>query len=73
MRPENLRCCPFCGSEDVKDQAKRQGDARVVFIQCRRCNAKSGAVRSLAGEPYDATVAIAAERWNRRAAGGSQA
>lgn len=75
MIDNELKPCPFCGSNDVKDRGKKKGRYREAFIQCHRCNARTGVIEGLAEEPYQKLKKEAAALWNRRAEArdGSQA
>ena len=61
-----LKPCPFCGNADIKDRCKRQGNWRKVYIQCRKCNARSGVIDGYINEDYQTLKDEAARLWNRR-------
>lgn len=69
---ENIKPCPFCGSENVKLLKKRTmyygHTAYTASIRCNRCHARGGTVINLTA-PYavkEDVEAIARERWNTR-------
>ena len=61
-----LKPCPFCGSENVKDLHKWQGPNHSAYIKCERCNARTGFYTGERRESYRILVGEAAEAWNRR-------
>lgn len=69
-----LKPCPFCGGKaylEKKFRAFIDGEsARVAFVRCKQCNARSGRVKlsdygrtSSSGEANKKVV----DAWNRRA------
>lgn len=72
---ENLKPCPFCGSEEVKVVLEHDRECgRCWYVQCQRCYAQgSSMVESMGNQELDKAYeqiitatneAIAA--WNRR-------
>ena len=55
---ERIKRCPFCGGE-----AKVENLVDHVWIECRKCGAKSDSVRN---SPYHASAEVALEKWNAR-------
>lgn len=61
--------CPFCGSRDVRDHEKKVGAFHAAYIQCHRCNARTGHYRDLMRVQYRVLVDEAAKMWNERRGG----
>lgn len=69
---DNLKPCPFCGSEKLKLEKKRtvyKGyKAYTASVRCNCCHARGGTVINLM-IPYavkEDVEATARRRWNRR-------
>ena len=62
----DLKPCPFCGGE-AKDVVKRKRRIFEAFVQCRKCNAKSGVMLTEPFEKWNRAMEEAIEAWNRRA------
>ena len=61
-----LKPCPFCGSSNIKDHEKKQGAYHSCYIQCHRCNARTGVYSGHLSEPYSVLRSEATDAWNRR-------
>ena len=73
---EELKSCPFCGSDRGKLVTKRiiyrKHKAYVASVRCNACHARGGPVINLT-LPYavkEDVEATAYERWNRRSVNG---
>ena len=66
MPMTELKSCPFCGSENVKDLHKVWDTKHAAFIQCHDCNARTDFCTGPRQESYSTLAAKAAEVWNRR-------
>lgn len=58
---EELKPCPFCGSEDVVDGSSRHSLGVDIYVKCTNCNAKVQIC-----EEYGQDELY--KRWNRRVA-----
>lgn len=66
MNKENqkkIKCCPFCGSEDV--ELTSIGGAKSIYqswIYCKKCNAEGPTKSNLLIDSKEEAI----EAWNRR-------
>ena len=67
-----LKPCPFCGAE-AKLIGKYEGEAFLIWVECRRCFARSGRFwpnlkdEGKSVESFEICKNGAIETWNRRA------
>lgn len=65
-----LKNCPFCGSQEVSYWYKEVRFGRIAYIECDVCRAKSRAFRYLSQEEEldvnDIGAMQARDAWNRR-------
>lgn len=67
MADTKLKPCPFCGSTSIKAKGGVKGECRTAWIQCRRCNARTGVHEGITpSESYHELQKEAVAAWNRR-------
>ena len=61
----DLKTCPFCDGVP-KEKVVRKGRVFEAFIQCRKCNARTGVFLTEPHENWNSALDEAIEAWNRR-------